>query len=99
MRFYRVSEDPGFDAHKPINEAFLRTYTNSRYPGNAHIVSGHYTTVHLEGKHYTWMRHPAKRDVSHFNYDSQFGDEKSEDFVTHLSLMARNFMVLWLYKK
>ena len=99
MQFYRVSDDPGFDAHKPIKEAFLRTYNNPRSVGNASIVCGHYTTMHQEGKHYTWLRHPLKRDVSHFNYDSTFGNELSQDFATHLSLMNGNFLVLWLYRK
>jgi hypothetical protein len=99
MQYYRVSEDPGFDAHKPIKEAFLRTYRNPKSSGNASIVCGHYTNIHQEGKHYTWLRHPLKRDVSHFNYDSKFGNEESKDFATHLSMMSGNFLVLWLYRK
>jgi hypothetical protein len=99
MRFYRVSHDPGFDASKPIKEAFLRTYKNPKSSGNASIVCGHYTTIHQEGKHYTWLREPLKRDVSHFNYDCKYGHEESRDFATHLSLMAGNFLVLWLYGK
>jgi len=99
MRFYRVSHDPGFDASKPIKEAFLRTYKNPKSSGNASIVCGHYTTIHQEGKHYTWLREPLKRDVSHFNYDCKYGHEESRDFATHLSLMAGNFLVLWLYRK
>jgi len=99
MQYYRVSEDPGFDASKPIKEAFLRTYKNPKSSGNASIVCGHYTTIHQEGKHYTWLREPLKRDVSHFNYDCKYGHEESRDFATHLSLMAGNFLVLWLYGK
>jgi len=99
MRVYRVCEDPGFDASKPIKEAFLRTYKNPKSSGNASIVCGHYTTIHQEGKHYTWLREPLKRDVSHFNYDCKYGHEESRDFATHLSLMAGNFLVLWLYGK
>jgi hypothetical protein len=99
MQYYRVSEDPGFDAHKPIKEAFLRTYRNPKSSGNASIVCGHYTTIHQEGKHYTWLREPLKRDISHFNYDSKFGNEESTDFASHLALMPGNFLVLWLYKK
>ncbi len=98
-RYYRVSEDPGFDADKPIKEAFLRTYKQPKSSGSASIVCGHNTTAHQDGKHYTWLRHPLKRDVSHFNYDSNYGHEESKDFPTHLSLMAGNFIVLWLYGK
>jgi len=99
MQFYRVSEDPGFDAHKPINEAFLRTYSSPKSSGNASIVCGHHTTIHQDGKHYTWFRDPLKRDVSHFNYDYKYGYQESDDFATHLSLMTGNFLVLWLYGK
>ena len=35
----------------------------------------------------------------HFNYDLNYGHEESKDFTTHLSLMAGNFLVLWLYGK
>jgi len=99
MQFYRVSEDPEFDASKPIKEAFLRTYSNPKSSGNASIVCGHYTTIQQEGKHYTWLRQPLKRDVSHFNYDCKFGHELSKDFAAHLSMMNGNFLVLWLYEK
>jgi len=99
MRFYRVSHDPEFDASKPIKEAFLRTYNNPKSLGHASIVCGHSTTMHQDGKHYTWFRHPLKRDISHFNYDSKFSNEESTDFATHLTLMNGNFLVLWLYSK
>ena len=99
MRFYRVSHDPEFDASKPIKEAFLRTYNNPKSLGHASIVCGHSTTMHQDGKHYTWFRHPLKRDISHFNYDSKFSNEESTDFATHLTLMNGNFLVLWLYGK
>ena len=98
-RYYRVSEDPKFDASKPIKEAFLRTYQNTSTSGSANIVCGHYTTDQQPGKHYTWLRHPLHRDISHFNYDCNYGNEQDKDFATHLSLMAGNFMVLWLYSK
>jgi hypothetical protein len=99
MRFYRVSHDPEFDASKPIKEAFLRTYNNPKSLGHASIVCGHSTTMHQDGKHYTWFRHPLKRDISHFNYDSKFSNEESTDFATHLTLINGNFLVLWLYSK
>lgn len=99
MRFYRVSHDPEFDASKPIKEAFLRTYNNPKSLGHASIVCGHSTTMHQDGKHYTWFRHPLKRDISHFNYDSKFSNQESTDFATHLTLMNGNFLVLWLYSK
>ena len=99
MQYYRVSEDIDFDASKPIKEAFLRTYNNPKSSGNASIVCGHYTTIQQEGQHYTWLREPLKRDVSHFNYDSNYGHQESTDFATHLSMMAGNFLVLWLYGK
>jgi len=55
--------------------------------------------MHQDGKHYTWFRHPLKRDISHFNYDSKFSNQESTDFATHLTLMNGNFLVLWLYSK
>ena len=98
-RYYRVSEDVGFNPSRPIKEAFLRTYKHTSASGNADIVCGHYTTNQQPGKHYTWLRHPLHRDISHFNYDSKYGHELSKDFATHLSLMAGNFIVLWIYTK
>ena len=98
-RYYRVSEDAQFDSNKPIKEAFLRTYQQTSASGNAQIVCGHYTTNQQPGKHYTWLRHPLHRDISHFNYDSNYGHELDKDFATHLSLMAGNFIVLWIYSK
>ena len=97
MQYYRVSEDHKFDSSKPIKEAFLRTYQQPKSSGNASIVCGHYTNIHQDGKHYTWLREPLARDISHFNYDLNYGHEESKDFTTHLSLMAGNFLVLWLY--
>ena len=99
MQYYRVSEDTEFDAHKPIKEAFLRTYQQPKSTGNASIVCGHYTNINQDGKHFTWLRKPLARDISHFNYDLNYGHEESKDFATHLSLMAGNFLVLWLYEK
>ena len=99
MRFYRVSEDPGFDASQPIKEAFLRTWNKPRTEGNATIVCGHYTTSAQPGRHFTWLREPLDRDISHFNYDHNYGHHLSEDFVDHVKQMAGNFMVLWLWGK
>ena len=98
QRFYRVSQDIKFNPKKPIKEAFLRTY-KQRTVGNASIVMGHYTNVTQPGKHYTWLRHPLHRDISHFNYDCEYGHQLIDDFVTHLSMIAGNFLVLWLYGK
>lgn len=99
MRFYRVSQDPEFDHSQPIKEAFLRTWNNPRTHGNASIVCGHYTTSAQPGRHFTWLREPLARDISHFNYDHNYDHHLSEDFVKHLSQMAGNFMVLWLWGK
>ena len=99
IQYYRVSEDAEFDPSKPIKEAFLRTHNNPKSSGHASIVCGHNTTIHQPGKHYTWLREPLKRDVSHFNYDCHYGHEESKDFATHLRMMEGNFMVLWLYEK
>ena len=97
-RYYRVSQDPDFNFKEPIKEAFLRTYEN-KTSGNATIVCGHYTNVDQPGKHYTWLRHPLHRDISHFNYDCKYGHQLDDDFVTHLSMIAGNFLVLWIYGK
>ena len=97
VRFYRVSEDPGFDPNKPIKDAFLRTYKNSNSTGSASIVMGHYTNITQPGRHFLWLRDPLYRDLSHFNYDCKFGHQLSPDFPTHLSQMSGNFMTLWLY--
>ncbi len=97
-RYYRVSEDPAFNPKEPIKQAFLRTYEN-KSEGNASIVCGHYTNSEQPGKHYTWLRHPLHRDISHFNYDSNYGHQLDDDFVTHLSMIAGNFLVLWIYGK
>lgn len=99
MRFYRVSQDPGFDPKEPIKEAFLRTWDRPRTEGNATIVCGHYTSIAQPGRHFTWLREPLDRDISHFNYDHNYGHHLSEDFVEHVSQMAGNFMVLWLWGK
>ena len=99
MRFYRVSQDPGFDPNQPIKEAFLRTYDQPRSEGNATIVCGHYTNVSQPGRHFTWLREPLDRDISHFNYDHHYGHQLSEDFEEHLAQMSGNFMVLWLWGK
>ena len=98
QRFYRVSEDKNFNPKETIKEAFLRTY-KQKNKGDASIVMGHYTNVSQPGKHYTWLRHPLHRDISHFNYDYEYGHQLIDDFVTHLSMIAGNFLVLWLYGK
>ena len=97
-RYYRVSEDPAFNPKEPIKQAFLRTY-EKQSTGDASIVCGHYTNSEQPGKHYTWIRHPLHRDISHFNYDSNYGHELDKDFATHLSLMSGNFITLWIYGK
>lgn len=98
MRFYRVSQDPAFDVNEPIKEAFLRTYDKPRTEGNASIVCGHYTTSAQPGRHFTWLREPLARDISHFNYDCNYNNQLSDDFVEHVSQMQGNFMILWLWK-
>jgi len=97
-RYYRVSQDPEFNFKEPIKKAFLRTYKN-KTSGDASIVCGHYTNVTQPGKHYTWLRHPLHRDISHFNYDCKYENQLDNDFTMHLSMMAGNFHVLWLYGK
>jgi hypothetical protein len=99
MRFYRVSSDPAFDPSQPIKEAFLRTYNQPRVEGNASIVCGHYTTSAQPGRHFTWLRDPLSRDISHFNYDYNYDHHLSEDFENHLQQMSGNFTVLWLWSK
>ena len=99
MRFYRVSQDQGFDSGESIKQAFLRTYKHQATDGNATIVMGHYTNITQPGKHYTWLRHPLHRDISHFNYDSKFNNQLDDNFETHLSMMNGNFMTIWLYGK
>ena len=99
MSFYRVSEDPGFDADKPIKEAFLRTHKNSSSDGTASIVCGHYTNIKQPGKHFLWLREPLARDVSHYNYDAKYKNTLDDNFTNHLSMMSGNFLVLWLYGK
>ena len=86
MRFYRVSDDPNFNPDEPIKTAFLRTYEKpERKDGNATIVCGHYTNITQPGEHYVWLRHPLHRDISHFNYDLNYGHEESKDFVSSRS--------------
>ena len=97
-RYYRVSADPEFNPKEPIKKAFLRTYKN-KTEGDATIVSGHYTNTEQPGKHFTWLRHPLHRDISHFNYDCNYGNELDKDFAVHLAMMAGNFMTLWIYEK
>lgn len=99
MRFYRVSQDPNFSVNEPIKEAFLRTYNQPRTEGNATIVCGHYTTSAQPGRHFTWLREPLDRDISHFNYDCNYNHQLSDNFAEHLAQMAGNFMVLWLWGK
>ena len=96
LRYYRVSEDKEFNKDETIKKAFLRTY-KQKNEGDASIVMGHYTNVTQPGKHYTWLRHPLHRDISHFNYDSKYEHNLDNDFSTHLTMMSGNFMVLWLY--
>ena len=99
MRFYRVSQDPDFSVDEPIKKAFLRTYNQPRTEGNASIVCGHYTTSAQPGRHFTWLREPLDRDISHFNYDCNYNHQLSDNFAEHLAQMAGNFMVLWLWGK
>ena len=96
LRYYRVSEDKNFNKNESIKKAFLRTY-KQKNEGDASIVMGHYTNITQPGKHYTWLRHPLHRDISHFNYDSKYEHNLDNDFSTHLAMMSGNFMVLWLY--
>jgi hypothetical protein len=96
-RFYRVAEDPDFDPDQTIRTAFERTYNRPRTTGSSSIVMGHLTTRSQAGKHYTWLRDPLARDVSHFNYDMRSGNTTSTNFYEHIQNMAGNFQVLWLY--
>ena len=96
LRYYRVSEDKNFNKNESIKKAFLRTY-KQKNEGDASIVMGHYTNITQPGKHYTWLRHPLHRDISHFNYDSKYEHNLDNDFSTHLAMMSGNFMVQWLY--
>ena len=98
QRYYRVSDDAQFNPNEPIKKAFLRTYKN-KTEGDASIVSGHFTNSQQPGKHFTWLRHPLHRDISHFNYDCKYGNELTRNFADHLSQMSGNFLVLWLFGK
>ena len=97
-RFYRVCEDKDFNEDESIKTAFLRTYKRPRTKRSASIVMGHLTTVGQAGEHFTWLRHPLERDVSHYNYDRKFGNTVAEDFETHGRSLAGNFQTAWLYK-
>ena len=45
---------------------------------------GHNTTKRTPGTHFTWLRNPLDRDISHFNYDRSKKDEKISVFLEHI---------------
>ena len=97
-RFYRVSEDPDFKETNTIRQAFERTYLQPRTQKSSSIVMGHMTTVGQAGDHYTWLRHPLKRDISHFNFDMKTNNAMADNFYDHMDALMGNFMVQWFWK-
>ena len=58
---------------------------------------GHNISVSTPGKHYTLLRNPLHRDISHFNYDFNKKENIANTFEESCNKMHGNFMVLWLY--
>ena len=58
---------------------------------------GHNISVTTIGKHYTLLRNPLDRDMSHFNYDFNKKENIADTFEESCNKMHGNFMVLWLY--
>ena len=94
---YRVSEDLEFSPNEPITAGFRRRLGITK-PGEARIVMGHLTTIHQKGDHYTWLRHPLERDISHWRYDYKNGKALGDTYQQHLRKIGPNFYVAWFWQ-
>lgn len=94
---YRVNEDTAFNPNEPIVKAFRRRLGLQK-PGKSNIVMGHLTTVNQEGDHYTWLRHPLERDISHWRYDVKNEQALSNNLEEHLKLIGPNFYMAWFWQ-
>lgn len=94
---YRVADDRGFNPNEPITNAYRRRLGITR-PGSANIVMGHLTTMHQEGDHYTWLRHPLERDISHWRYDYKHNQALADNYQDHLRKIGPNFYVAWFWQ-
>lgn len=94
---YRVSDDAQFNPNEPITTAFRRRLGITK-PGRADIVMGHLTTMNQEGEHYTWLRHPLERDISHWQYDYRHDQALADNYQDHLRKIGPNFYVAWFWQ-
>ena len=60
---------------------------------------GHNISVNTIGTHFTWLRHPLHRDISHFNYDFNKNENISDTFEDNCTKLAGNFITLWFHSK
>lgn len=94
---YRVSDDKNFNPNEPIVNAYRRRLGIQK-PGSASIVMGHLTTMSQEGDHFTWLRHPLERDISHWKYDYKNDQALADNYQEHLSKIDPNFYVAWFWQ-
>jgi hypothetical protein len=59
---------------------------------------GHAVDHTYEGEHWTWIRNPWERDISHYNYDWNHGRVNKTYFEWQM-LMPPNWICEWLYTK
>ena len=59
---------------------------------------GHNSTKNTPGTHFVWLRDPLDRDISHFNYDMEKGEAKTDNFQQSCQQLKGNFVILWIYK-
>lgn len=94
---YRVKDDLHFNPNQPIKQAYER-FIGRQSIGNATIVMGHLTTHAQVGKHFTWLRHPLERDLSHYKYDLTNNKTLANNPFDHFKKIKGNFYVNWFWK-
>lgn len=97
VTLYRVCDDKDFDPSEPIITAYRRRLGIQK-PGSASIVMGHLTTANQEGEHYTWIRHPLERDISHWRYDYKNDQALADNYQEHLRKVGPNFYLAWFWQ-
>ena len=98
---YTLKDDPDYNPKDSLHEqtfARHRGHASSYDLRDVTIYMGHAVDHTYEGEHWTWIRNPWERDISHYNYDWNHGRINKTYFEWQM-LMPPNWICEWLHTK
>ena len=98
---YKVADDPNYDPQESLHHQTFPRHRGTPVTqdhSDVKIVMGHAVNHTWPGEHWTWIRNPYDRDISHYNYDYALGRVNKIWSEWHDQMMP-NWITYWLYTR